>query len=292
MLRQIARTAVAKATAPTDAAELNYKALRFLVGLIAIALPVLTYSVTGWYYGIELTSISESYHHAGLPQSIFVGSLFAIASFLSAYVGMSTGEKWMARTAAASAVAIAVCPCNCGDYAQVTGTLKYSGLVHVGAAAIMFSILACFCLLIFFRRAIGLGKSRAIQFPWLRDLGFAWIGIFVGWRVRTAIEQSEYSVDIKTGMNAALQRAWVYMLCGVLIVIALLGAGVCGSDRCSAWPTNLYWFEFIALIAFGVSWLLAGYNAVPVEKLPAIADASNKTTSVDASALVNCRASE
>ena len=72
-----------------DKIVFNYQALRLLMGLIALALPIavsLT-AILGTPSVSDLPSISYSYHTGA--RNVFVGALFIVGAFLWAYNGHS-----------------------------------------------------------------------------------------------------------------------------------------------------------------------------------------------------------
>ena len=80
--------------------DVDERMVKLLVGLIAIALPILV----GWIAWPEkLGSISAAYWSPPWPQTLFIGFLFAIAGFLLAYDGRSTPERVASRIAAIAA---------------------------------------------------------------------------------------------------------------------------------------------------------------------------------------------
>jgi hypothetical protein len=131
--------------------EIDHRTIKLLVGVIAIALPILV----SWLAAPDrLTSVSASYWAGDWPRSIFVGFLFAIAAFLAAYNGRSTSEMIASKIAATASILIAMFPCGCdGNDEIIPG-------VHYFAAATMFSVLAFFCWR-FLRRALDKGHMRA-----------------------------------------------------------------------------------------------------------------------------------
>jgi hypothetical protein len=57
------------------------------------------------------------------------------------------------------------------------------------------------------------------------------------------------------------QRNRVYVVCGVLILVSIAGAGISFLFRSSAFfvlYTPVFWFESLAVVSFGVSWLTKG----------------------------------
>ena len=147
--------------------EIDQRSMKLIVGVIALTLPVLT----DWFavaVGEPLDSISESYWRGYWPQTIFVGFLFAIASFLIAYNGKSTREMVAAKLAAVAALGVALFPCGCDGEEEIVPGLHYL------CATVMFAILAYFCYL-FLRRALEKGHARAK----LRAVIYAVCGIVI-----------------------------------------------------------------------------------------------------------------
>jgi hypothetical protein len=118
--------------------EINQYTIKFLIGFVALSLPVVELVLSGG----AITSISESYWYPDSPWSrnIFVGSLYAIAALLASYNGTSAMQLWLGKVAALAAVLISMFPCNCRDDAHeiVKG-------VHAASAGILFAVLAWFC---------------------------------------------------------------------------------------------------------------------------------------------------
>ena len=131
--------------------EIDHRTIKLLVGVIAIALPILV----SWLAAPDrLTSISASYWVPHWPQSIFTGFLFAIATLLAAYNGRSTSEMVASKIAAVAAILIPLFPCDCDGHTQIIPG------VHYLAAAAMFLVLAFFCWR-FLRRAWDKKQARA-----------------------------------------------------------------------------------------------------------------------------------
>jgi len=131
-------------------AEIDEHTAKLIVGVIAISLA----SLTSFFSGKPLQSISASYHEGGWSRDIFVGFLFASFAFLIAYNGKSITQKVMSKIAAVAALGVAVFPCKCDSNADV---IPYA---HGTFAAVMFIILAFFCY-IFNRRAWNKGHLQA-----------------------------------------------------------------------------------------------------------------------------------
>ena len=116
--------------------EISHHTLRFIVGFIAIMLASLTSALSQ----TRPDSISESYWDPGhWPRNIFVGFLFAISSFLFAYNGDNSLEKYLSKLAAVATLGVALFPCGCKCNEEIVPK------VHYVSAAIMFGILFAFC---------------------------------------------------------------------------------------------------------------------------------------------------
>lgn len=130
--------------------EIDEHTLKLMVGVVALSLPILTRILAGE----RLESISASYYAGGLSQAIFIGFLFAAASFFLAYNGKSGGELLASKVSALAGLCVALFPCACGGRAVSVPH------VHYAAAAILFICLAflCYC---FWRRAWAKGHPQA-----------------------------------------------------------------------------------------------------------------------------------
>lgn len=187
--------------------EIDHRTIKLLIGLIALFLA----NLTSLFAKTSITSVSAAYYEGGWSQSIFVGFLFAISAFLLAYNGLSTREMLLSKIAAIAALGVALLPCQCDIH---TPDIPY---IHGAAAAIMFAVLANFCL-IFYRRARTKGYLEANR----RAAVYASCGI--------VIVVSILAIAADNVMNGAL------------------------SDHI---PRLTYYGESTSLVAFGISWLTA-----------------------------------
>ena len=204
--------------------EIDHRTIKLLVGVIALTLS----SLTSFFAGTPISSISAAYHVGGWAQSFFVGFLFAIAAFLLAYNGLSFREMVMSKIAALAAMGVALFPCRCEQQAAV---LPY---VHAAAATTMFVMLAGFCY-VFFKRARQKGYPQA--------------------NMRAAI----YVLCGAAIVSAMLLLA-IDALTGGAVKAALTSLGLNGARL-------TFYVEHTALIAFGISWLTAS-RVLPVITRP------------------------
>ena len=127
----------------------DYKALRLMLGIIALALPFLVTAIAK----MPLPSISASYFTEA--RDTFVGLLFVIGGLMLAYNGHTTREAIAAKIAAICALLIALFPTAkaCGDPSQ-------TATIHTAAAVVLFSILAWFCFVPFRKNTKGKGGKK------------------------------------------------------------------------------------------------------------------------------------
>jgi hypothetical protein len=185
----------------------DYRGLRLLMGLIALSLPIIVTTLAGK----SLTSISASYYSEA--RDVFVGLLFAVGSFLFAYRGHTRREAIASRIASISALLVASFPTAC-DGCQ-SGTVSY---IHYSAAALLFLILAYFCL-IPFRGVVEVAAGKKAR----RNL----IYLVCGWTI-----------------------------IGCLVVIFVANKTL-PEQALVSWRVT-YFGEAIALTAFGVAWIVSG----------------------------------
>jgi hypothetical protein len=223
----------------------HFLTLRRAVGWIGIALPwvlVLGENLRDVLAptsqaGRQLIEISMSaYFHTGM-RDVFVGSLCAVGVFLLCYKGYDRVDDTLANLAGVSAIVIALFPTfETSREATDTGTPAPDsatffsgpnapdpvvvGYIHFAAAAVFFLILAYLSYFRFTRTEPG-----------------------------------------ATPTPRKIQRNRIYRACGVVIALCIaglaLGKLLLGADveRSSSF---VFWFEAIAVVAFGVSWLTKG----------------------------------
>jgi L-asparagine transporter-like permease len=183
--------------------EIDHRTIKMIVGAIAVSLSFLT----NYFAHPPLASVSEAYWEGGWSQTIFIGFLFAISSFLFAYNGYSRSEMVLSKVAAVAGLGLTLFPCQCGGHVE---RVPY---VHWISAGAMFLTLAYFCYG-FYRRAQAKGHSEAKI------------------------------------------RAFIYALCGIAILGAILTILVCHVLSLGG-PRLVFFGETTGLVAFGASWLTA-----------------------------------
>jgi hypothetical protein len=219
---------------------MHYLRLRNAIGLVGLALPFVLVAGEnlrnalvpraprpggGW------TELSISaYYHTGL-RDVFVGSLVAIGIFLICYNGYQRIDNLAANCAGAAVLVVALCPtweqprqppAKWDSYTLFSGPEapdpRVIGSLHFAAATVFFLTLAAMSLFLFTKS----GPTRTRE---------------------------------------KRQRNRVYVACGVIILASLVaivaGRLLLGPGFGPA-PTLLFWAESVAIIAFGVSWLVKG----------------------------------
>jgi hypothetical protein len=213
--------------APRAPWVLSYPGLRRSGGYLGIALPfalvlgqtVSNAFVTG-HLSLAIQPSISAYYYTSM-RNILVGDLCAIAVFLIACKGYSRFDAILGDLAGLCAVGVAFFPTSCG--------LCPSSLVsvlHATFASLLFLDLALFCLVLF------------------RQTGPA---------------------NDPTPQKLARNRA--YLVCGITIVACVLLTLVTsipavehlhtGEDSL-LWDSRLFWFESIAVLAFGFAWITKG----------------------------------
>lgn len=131
----------------------SFLALRKAVGVIGVALPGVLYVVAGTAIG----SLSAGYYTAG--SAYFVASVCAIGIFLLYYRGYDRKDRIASFIAGAAALVVGQVPCGCGPQGREGPAFLWGWapgyatsdwpLLHQGAAIILFTTLAVFCLFLF-----------------------------------------------------------------------------------------------------------------------------------------------
>ena len=109
----------------------DYRALRLLMGLIALSLPFVVTVLSS----TVLSSISASYHTEA--RDAFVGMLLVVSAFLWAYNGHTLIQGYASKFAALAAALVALFPTSCDAC-----TANVTSSIHDVAALCLFSILA------------------------------------------------------------------------------------------------------------------------------------------------------
>lgn len=201
-----------------DARIISYLTLRKAVGYIGVALPLV----------LAVGSI-VIFHNHGLRKSVsdyyytgmrdvLVGSLSAIGVFFLAYKGYDLADTWISNLAGFFAIGVALLP-TAPDHPS--SAHRIIGYIHLTFAGLLFLTLAVISWFLFTKTARGVQRTRHKK---MRD--------------------KVYRVC-----------AGVIMICLILAIIVHVHA-IVGPSILRLKP--LFWLESIAVVAFGVSWLVKG----------------------------------
>ncbi len=207
----------------------GYRFLMRCVGVLAFSLPFVVplgdYLIDG--QGIR-GSISAYYY--GRTGGYFVGSLCAMALFFFSYNHRERpgfrSDKWMSKAATVAALGVALLP-TASNGGAATGGAAVVATLHLASAAILFGLLAAFCLYQFTKTA-----AVTAEVTELRD------------KLMRVLRPHEREGTDGTGLKNIIYRVcgWIIVLCIALVAVSN-AAGL-------GW---LFWLEEVAVLAFGFS---------------------------------------
>jgi hypothetical protein len=207
-----------------DARLISFQALRKAIGWLGLSLPAAM--LLGNYLIEGCTSIqdSNSHYYYTVTGDLFVGILCAVGLFMFTYKGYTRLDNWASSLAGFSAILIAMFPTNDNSLNKCSNVMQLPlshtrNMIHYGSAAVFFTILALMSLFLFTKSK---GKKS----------------------------------------NRKKARNKIYRICGVVMLLAIATIavyGMLGTARESyAKYHPIFWLEWVALIAFGTSWLVKG----------------------------------
>ena len=209
---------------PQSPLVISYLSLRKAIGFIGLGLPFVLVIGKMLLNGLGIQGSISDYYYTSM-RNVFVGSLCAIGIFLISYRGFDKRDRIAGALACLFAVGVALFPTRPG--VDFTEAQKWIGRVHLTFAACLFLTLAYFSLALFRRTAPD----------------------------RTMTLQKK-------------QRNGVYTVCGYTILACIALIVLCELlflNDYSPYPNTgiqnldpVFWFESIAVVSFGVSWLTKG----------------------------------
>ncbi|MEM1261446.1 MAG: hypothetical protein AAGH76_03540 [Pseudomonadota bacterium] len=214
-----------------DPKVFDYRAIRMLVGIIAIALPWLVEFGNG---PDSLNSISASYWEGGAVRNIFVGSLFAIAAFLFAYQGKDLVDAVLSKLSSVAAIAVAMFPtsrpCPHSDQQAEACRRSCDALVqtHCEQTAEMFQT---------------------------HEIAAIALFLMLAYIVFASFLKPTWGNTGKRQVRAYIYAATVLAVIGS--IVAGVGVGLL-RDPDQLRSDFIYWAEFVALHAIGAAWLVSG----------------------------------
>ena len=227
-----ARTAIAP-----DSLVMSYLGLRKAIGIIGLMLPFLL--AIGNFFAQRV--LEDHLPRAGLQGSVshyyytdmgnvFVGSLCAIGIFLLSYRGYERRDRIVGILACIFAIGVALFPTT-PEVADPSMVDKIVGKLHYASAASLFLTLAYFCLFLFTKTSSPKPTPQKKQ----RNMVYRVAGVTI-------------------------------LACIVLILVFNLTLSEDALRRFK--PT--FWFEALAIIAFGTSWLVKGEAILKDQQTPAL----------------------
>lgn len=200
----------------------SYLAIRRLIGFLGLLLPEVL--ITGSVLTADCTGVQDSishYYYTAMSD-VFVGFLFAIAAFLIAYKGYNN-DRIATNLAGVFALGVAIFPTNMdGDATCAIHTLADNDLrkyIHYTSAALLFLVLAYISLFLFTKSDGPKTKQKKI-------------------------------------------RNSLYVVCGIVILFSIaviaMGHFIPFFENYFNKYKLTFWFESLALTAFGLSWIIKG----------------------------------
>ena len=203
---------------------ISYRALRRAIGVLGILLPLLV-TVMARVFGNTGCQPSISAYFHTTAREVFVGVLAVVGAFLISYKGFDRTDSRASNLAGVAAICVAAFPCKSLLAGPKLGIFQlpqaWSNGVHVLAAAVLFVTLAGISAFLF---------TRTDAAP-------------------------NAMTDQKRSRNV------VYRTCALVMALALLEIAASSflltEPKQDLYRTTLLG-ETIALLAFGVSWLVKG----------------------------------
>jgi len=166
--------------------------------------------------GPSIRSSISVYYYSNM-RNVFVGILFAVALFLSSYIGHKGIDNFLGKLGACFAVGMALCRCEPDKPA--IDMHPFLSNMHLVFAGLFFLVLFIISFFLF---------TKSDKEPYERHI-------------------------LKKRRNR------LYRTCGGIMVLSMAGIIVIDKFFPELKPYNPeFWLEFVALFAFGVSWLTKG----------------------------------
>ena len=233
----------------------DQQVLAFLVGVIALGLPIALLVATALG-----TCFYDSISHFYFSQffgDIFVVALAAIGTFLLAYRGESQNENRLATAAGVCAILVALFPTNGRGCEQASFSGRILADVQVLASDAPVAVTAASEVGQYFQL---FADSETVHFT-------AATGLFVFLFFYSAFVFTRVIPSQHLGPNGELTavkrvRNRIYRISGFLIVLSMaaIAAEFLIGENWTFWDENnlTFWFEALALWAFGGAWMVKG----------------------------------
>ncbi len=250
--------------------QINERLLAFLVGSVAIALPVIMIIASMTPYAEWRDSISH-YYYAAFLGDVFIVMLAFIGTFMTIYRGQNRWESILAFFAGIATFCIAIFPTSqsgledtkTGDSADALARIfidikSVKDMPDPGDLIIRIpqTVLEGECML----------GSAFCLFPkadWIHYGSAAIVFSFLTWYCLVVFAKEVPKKHNDKGGKIAWQKIWrnrIYRACGIVMILCML-ALVLRSTIGGNWAwwqviNGTFWAEAFALIAFGLGWLV------------------------------------
>jgi hypothetical protein len=207
-------------TQPNDSLLVSYRALRQLIGILGIGLPLTILFYTFIVSGCGSLELSISAYYHTVVRDIMTGILCATGVFMITYKGYDKRDKWASRIAGVCAIGVAMFPTAepvaCGIHVPIAPWITNLHL-HYASAGGLFLAFAYMSLKLFTLTDGNMTKQKKYRNKIYRACGYVILACIAIMLVHDLTEQY-WPSNIKP----------------------------------------VYWLESISLYAFGISWLTKG----------------------------------
>jgi hypothetical protein len=201
---------------------ISYMTLRKAIGFLGVGLPFVVSLGALIIFRTGIQGSISSYYYTGM-RDVFVGVLWTIGFFLLCYKGYTITDTVAGILGSIFAVGITLFP-TAPDQ-NPTAEAVIIGHIHLAFAAMFFLTLIFFSYYLF---------------------------------TKTSKDPENHPVT-----KRKRQRNWVYKVCGVVMAVCIVLIGIyhfLPDNTASLFRAYdpIFWLETIAIIAFGISWLIKG----------------------------------
>jgi hypothetical protein len=207
---------------PERSLIISYMTLRKAIGFLGVALPFVVSLGALILFRTGIQGSISSYYYTGMRE-VLVGILWSIGVFLLSYNGYTIVDALAGKLGCVFAVGITLFPTTPDNNPSAKAVVI--GHVHLAFAALFFLTLIYFSYFLF---------------------------------TKTSGEPDKHPIT-----RRKRQRNNVYRVCGVVMAVCILLIGTyqfLPDKAASVFKVYdpIFWLETIAIVAFGISWLIKG----------------------------------
>ena len=198
---------------------ISYLTLRKTIGILGALLPFVLYFGAAIIFQTGMRASISRYYHTDM-RNVFVGVLFVIGFFLFSYKGYERCDDIAGDLGCIFALGTALFPV--APDIPASGDARVIGYIHYFFASAFFLTISYFSLVLFTKKDKEIPPTRR-----------------------------------------KLQRNKVYKVCGYTMIVCLVLIAIYSflPDKVSS-PMEacnpVFWLEAVAVVAFGISWLIKG----------------------------------